>query len=70
MFKTVSEAKAFFTEVKGKAEVDGVESVICAPSRRFRRLVEARKAQRSQSARKTCILKTMAHSQVKSAALC
>ena len=26
MFKTVSEATAFFAEVKGKAEVDGVES--------------------------------------------
>jgi len=31
MFKTVSEAVAFADEVKGKAEVDGVESVICAP---------------------------------------
>ena len=31
MFKTVSEATAFFAEVKGKAEVDGVEAVICAP---------------------------------------
>lgn len=31
MFKTVGEAVAFVNEVKGKAEVDGVESVICAP---------------------------------------
>ncbi|MFC5530725.1 triose-phosphate isomerase [Cohnella yongneupensis] len=31
MFKTVSEATSFVAEVKGKAEVAGVESVICAP---------------------------------------
>ncbi|MEB3103183.1 triose-phosphate isomerase [Ferviditalea candida] len=31
MFKTVGEAAGFVREVKGKAEVDGVESVICAP---------------------------------------
>jgi triosephosphate isomerase (TIM) len=31
MFKTVSEAVSFVDEVKGKAEVAGVESVLCAP---------------------------------------
>ncbi|MBY9078951.1 triose-phosphate isomerase [Paenibacillus sp. HN-1] len=31
MFKTVPEAESFFAEVKGKAEVAGVETVICAP---------------------------------------
>ncbi|WP_270167484.1 triose-phosphate isomerase [Paenibacillus sp. SYP-B4298] len=31
MFKTVSEAESFLAEVKGKAEVEGVDSVICAP---------------------------------------
>ncbi|HTG71150.1 MAG TPA: triose-phosphate isomerase [Candidatus Udaeobacter sp.] len=43
MFKTVSEAVTFFTEVKGKAEVDGVESVICAPFTALPALVEAAK---------------------------
>lgn len=41
MFKTVPEAKAFIEEVKGKAEVDGVESVICAPFTNLPALVEA-----------------------------
>ncbi|TDF97035.1 triose-phosphate isomerase [Paenibacillus piri] len=41
MFKTVSEATAFVSEVKGKAEVDGVESVICAPFTNLPALVEA-----------------------------
>ncbi|WP_159888391.1 triose-phosphate isomerase [Paenibacillus puerhi] len=41
MFKTVSEATAFINEVKGKAEVDGVESVICAPYTNLPALVEA-----------------------------
>ncbi|MFD0680004.1 MULTISPECIES: triose-phosphate isomerase [unclassified Paenibacillus] len=41
MFKTVSEATAFVNEVKGKAEVDGVESVICAPFTNLPALVEA-----------------------------
>ncbi|GIP30729.1 triosephosphate isomerase [Paenibacillus sp. J23TS9] len=41
MFKTVKEAKAFIEEVKGKAEVDGVESVICAPFTNLPALVEA-----------------------------
>lgn len=41
MFKTVSEAAAFAAEVKGKAEVDGVESVICAPFTNLPALVEA-----------------------------
>jgi triosephosphate isomerase len=31
MFKTAGEATAFIVEIKGKAEVEGVESVICAP---------------------------------------
>lgn len=43
MFKTVSEATAFFAEVKGKAEVAGVESVICAPFTALPALVEAAK---------------------------
>jgi len=43
MFKTVSEAVAFFSEVKGKAEVAGVESVICAPYTVLPALVEAAK---------------------------
>ncbi|AWB42937.1 triose-phosphate isomerase [Paenibacillus sp. CAA11] len=43
MFKTVPEAKAFFAEVKGKAEVEGVESVICAPFTNLPALVEAAK---------------------------
>ena len=43
MFKTVSESKAFFEEVKGKAEVAGVESVICAPFTNLPALVEAAK---------------------------
>ncbi|WP_248929541.1 triose-phosphate isomerase [Paenibacillus hamazuiensis] len=43
MFKTVSEAVAFAQEVKGKAEVDGVESVICAPFTNLPALVEALK---------------------------
>lgn len=43
MFKTVSEAVSFFSEVKGAAEVDGVESVICAPFTTLPALVEAAK---------------------------
>jgi triosephosphate isomerase len=31
MFKTVAQAVSFVNDVKGKAEIDGVESVICAP---------------------------------------
>jgi len=41
MFKTVGEALAFVEEVKGKAEVDGVESVICAPFTALPALVQA-----------------------------
>ncbi|CAM3767071.1 triose-phosphate isomerase [Cohnella lubricantis] len=41
MFKTVSEAVAFVNGVKGKAEVAGVESVICAPFTALPALVEA-----------------------------
>src|SRR5690606_5097566 len=43
MFKTVSEAVSFFEAVKGKAEVAGVESVICAPFTALPALVEAGK---------------------------
>ncbi|MGN7457830.1 triose-phosphate isomerase [Paenibacillus pasadenensis] len=43
MFKTVSEAVSFFNEAKGGAEVDGVESVICAPFTTLPALVEAAK---------------------------
>ncbi|MFD1957037.1 triose-phosphate isomerase [Paenibacillus thailandensis] len=43
MFKTVSEAESFFSEVKGKAEVEGVESVICAPFTALPALVQAAK---------------------------
>lgn len=41
MFKTAGEAAAFVAEVKGKAEIDGVESVICAPFTALPSLVEA-----------------------------
>ena len=41
MFKTVPEAVAFVADVKGKAEVEGVESVICAPFTNLPALVEA-----------------------------
>jgi triosephosphate isomerase len=41
MFKTVSEATAFIQDVKGKAEVAGVESVICSPFTNLPALVEA-----------------------------
>ncbi|MDQ1911389.1 triose-phosphate isomerase [Paenibacillus sp. GD4] len=41
MFKTVQESIAFVNEVKGKAEVDGVDSVICAPYTNLPALVEA-----------------------------
>ena len=41
MFKTAAEAVAFVGEVKGKAEVAGVESVICAPFTALPALVEA-----------------------------
>ncbi|NDI36557.1 triose-phosphate isomerase [Chengkuizengella sediminis] len=41
MFKTVSEAEAFINEVKGNAEIEGVESVICAPFTNLPALVEA-----------------------------
>ncbi|MEY4480548.1 MAG: hypothetical protein RLZZ267_1226 [Bacillota bacterium] len=41
MFKTVSESTAFINDIKGKAEVAGVESVICAPFTNLPALVEA-----------------------------
>jgi len=41
MFKTVPEATAFIADIKGKAEVEGVESVICAPFTNLPALVEA-----------------------------
>jgi triosephosphate isomerase len=41
MFKTVSEAAAFINEIKGQAEVNGVDSVICAPFISLPALVEA-----------------------------
>lgn len=41
MFKTAGEAAAFVEQVKGKAEIDGVESVICAPFTALPALVEA-----------------------------
>lgn len=41
MFKTVGEATAFIQDVKGKTEVEGVESVICAPYIQLPALVEA-----------------------------
>ena len=41
MFKTAGEAASFAAEVKGKAEVAGVESVICAPFTALPALVEA-----------------------------
>ncbi|GIP34261.1 triose-phosphate isomerase [Paenibacillus sp. J2TS4] len=41
MFKTVKEARAFAEDVKGKAEVEGVEAVICAPYTQLASLVDA-----------------------------
>lgn len=41
MFKTVPETLEFVEQVKGKAEVEGVESVICAPFTNLPALVEA-----------------------------
>ncbi|MVP01260.1 triose-phosphate isomerase [Paenibacillus lutrae] len=41
MFKTVSEATSFVNDIKGKAEVEGVESIICAPYTNLPALVEA-----------------------------
>lgn len=41
MFKTVKEAVAFIEDVKGKAEIAGVESVICAPYTNLPALTEA-----------------------------
>lgn len=41
MFKTVPEAEGFIAEVKGKAEVEGVETVICAPFTNLPALVAA-----------------------------
>lgn len=41
MLKTVEESLAFVEQVKGKAEVAGVESVICAPFTNLPALVEA-----------------------------
>ncbi|NMM54655.1 triose-phosphate isomerase [Paenibacillus aquistagni] len=41
MFKTVPEALEFVEQAKGKAEVEGVESVICAPFTNLPALVEA-----------------------------
>ncbi|CAM3005124.1 triose-phosphate isomerase [Paenibacillus sediminis] len=41
MFKTVSEAKAFIEEIKGKVEIEGVECVICAPFTHLHALVDA-----------------------------
>lgn len=41
MFKTAAEARQFVQDVKGKAEVEGVESVICAPFTSLPALVEA-----------------------------
>ncbi|WP_010272959.1 triose-phosphate isomerase [Paenibacillus senegalensis] len=43
MFKTVKEALAFADAVKGKAEVNGVDTVICAPFTQLASLVEALK---------------------------
>lgn len=41
MFKTVPEATSFIEAVKGQVEVEGVESVICAPFTNLPALVEA-----------------------------
>ncbi|HEY8530022.1 MAG TPA: triose-phosphate isomerase [Paenibacillaceae bacterium] len=41
MHKTAGEAVAFVREVKGKAEIEGVESVICAPFTALPALAEA-----------------------------
>ncbi|MBW5448958.1 triose-phosphate isomerase [Cohnella sp. CFH 77786] len=41
MFKTASEAVSFVNEVKGKVEVEGVQSVVCAPFTALPALAEA-----------------------------
>jgi triosephosphate isomerase (TIM) len=41
MFKTVPEAEGFIAEVKGQAEVAGVETVVCAPFTNLPALVAA-----------------------------
>ena len=41
MFKTAAEAVSFVDEVKGKAETEGVQSVICAPFTALPALVDA-----------------------------
>lgn len=41
MFKTVPEAEGFIAEIKGQAEVAGVETVICAPFTNLPALVAA-----------------------------
>lgn len=41
MFKTAGEAAQFAQEIKGKAEVAGVESVVCAPFTALPALIEA-----------------------------
>jgi len=41
MFKTVAESIAFVEDIKGKAEIAGVDSVICAPYTNLPALVEA-----------------------------
>jgi len=46
MFKTAGEAAAFVEEVRGKAEIDGVESVICAPFTALAAVAEAAKGTR------------------------
>lgn len=43
MFKTALEATEFANAVKGKAEVEGVESVVCAPFTSLPALIEALK---------------------------
>lgn len=44
MFKTTAEAIEFIEQVKGKAEVPGIESVICAPYISIAELVQATKS--------------------------
>ena len=65
MFKTVPEAEGFIAEIKGQAEVEGVETVICAPFTNLPALVAAVKG---TSVHKTCTSKITALIQARSAA--
>lgn len=66
MFKTVPEAESFIAEIKGKAEVEGVETVICAPFTNLPALVAAAKVLTSRLVHKTYTLKITVLTQARS----